>query len=645
MVYLTKAASALQRRLGAALWNRLDKRTRSCLVTSQIFHEMLEEVAAERDKELDRTGKQVGQIEAPEIDFSPVILCLFKAIEIEIERKILRPFRATLCQARWAATPEAGWKEEESGSLEYFTRQGKAPPSLKFSALLFSKLRQCNAGEPSLLGELKRWMRANLLQPERWWRGGRLCKDLQQAIDLHRNAAAHTGRLTPLEAQKAVAELWGEPSRPRLIPILLRAIEAVPAPKSDRAREGETDAAGRAEIRKGLLVNRTLLLKPRFWLLDATEEEMGDRYLLTVIPGEFDLVKSTAAEFKARRQVTDEHLMPIEKWFQADQQWGSRVVIASSWDAGGCVLPTRTKARPLSVADCEALTLALARAVSALHRAGFVHGFVSPYTVFRNSEHLWLLSGQALLLMAQRGCSVYHYPRVLGPGVDMSDPRTLAPSTDVYAIAATVSCLRAGRSARNAGPPSVSDLDGLFPSGPLHEALRRALSQAPSSRHADATDLLAALTGQPAERGAAADDPCPVVISYSRKDDQEAERLTADLDAKGIRAWRDKDMIPGGAQWREAIVSAIDNCRVVVFIVSKNSMESEQVPKELDIASDAHKVILPVCIDDAKIKAQFRYLLAGTQRLEFFAGGREEVLNQLLRALREHGVTPRRVGR
>jgi hypothetical protein len=197
----------------------------------------------------------------------------------------------------------------------------------------------------------------------------------------------------------------------------------------------------------------------------------------------------------------------------------------------------------------------------------------------------------------------------------------------------------AGAAGRNLGPPTPADVEGWFPAGPLRAALSRALSPDPSARHADATELLAALTGRQVERRQGADEPCPVVISYSRIDEKEAERLTAELAACGIRAWRDKDMIPGGSSWRKAIVSAIDGCHVVIFLASKNSMDSEQVPKELDIASEAGKVILPVCLDDTKIKDEFRYLIAGVHRVDF-SNDKEAGFAQLLRALRKHGVIP-----
>jgi maltooligosyltrehalose trehalohydrolase len=154
----------------------------------------------------------------------------------------------------------------------------------------------------------------------------------------------------------------------------------------------------------------------------------------------------------------------------------------------------------------------------------------------------------------------------------------------------------------------------------------------------------ASLPSSKAERRPTTAEPCPVVISYSRKDVDEAKRLAEDLEARGIRVWRDEDMIVGGAQWRKAIVAAINSCVVVVFLVSKHSMKSRYVPKELAIADEAEKVILPVCLDATRIGGEFKFLLAGKQLLKFFDVDRQEALKQLLRALREHGVTPGSAG-
>jgi TIR domain len=643
--HLARAAAALQVGLGKDLWGRLDVRTKSCLVTSQLFHELLQEVWTDREKELERTGKRTGEMEAPLVDFSPVVLCLFKALEIEIERKILRPFREALPPALRERLSETDWATQELASLARFVRYGKPTPNLKAAAVLFPALRGCQANRTSLLGLLKRWMKTHLQRANRWWRDDKLSRRLQQAIDTHRNAAAHTGRLTPLEAQKALAELWGKAAHDGLVPTTLRAIEEVPVPKAEAAAERAGGPFLRGELRKDLTVHRVLLLKPRYWLVEAVDEEVGDHYAVVLVPGDFEAVKLDSGEFKARRQILDEHLLPLVKWFGTEAHWGQRIAVA--WHmAGPCELPVRKKssAGVLEADASLALALSLARGTAALHEGGFTHGFISPHTVFRRGAGDWSLGGQSLILLARRGCAVYLYPRVVAPEVDRRDARTLTPAADVCAIAATVCCLRAGPGLRNAGPVTPASAEGLFPPGLLRENLCRALSPDPRSRHADASELRDALTGWAPVRPSAG-RPCPVMISYSRADAQQADQLIAELGAQGVRAWRDREMIPGGARWMQEIVSAVQSCRVVILLVSEKSLSSEHVPREVYLAFHSQKVILPVFLERVELRGEFSYMLGGVQRLALYQTDRAEALRQLMRALAESGVLPERPGR
>jgi hypothetical protein len=637
---LARAASALQARLGNDLWAPLDVRTKSCLVTSQFFHEMLQDVWSEREQEMERAGKRPGEMEAPLVDFSPVVLCLFKALEIEIERKVLRPFREAVPRELRESLTETDPANAELAALARFVRHGKPTPNLKVSAVLLPALKVWPANRAHLLSTLKRWMQANLQRPNRWWRDDRLCRRLQQAVDAYRNDAAHTGRLTPLEAQKAVLQLWGKGPHDGLVPAVLRATAAVPVAETEALRGAEGGSPWRCEVRKDMAVQRTLAVKPGYWLVEAVDQEVGDRYVVSLVPGEFEDVKAASEEFKARRRVTEEHLLPLVKWFPAGPHWGCRVAVAAQAD-GPLEVPVRRKARAASAEDGQALALALARAAAALHKANVTHGFISPYTVFRRADGQWLLGGQALALLAHRGCRVYAYPRACAPEVRPADPRTLGPSGDVYAIAATACLLRAGPLARAAPGPTPADAEKLFPPGPLRAALCRALSPNPASRHADAAELLAALTGRAAESGAAPrGGPFPVVISYSRKDAGAADQLIADLAARGISAWRDRENIPGGAKWRPEIVSAIKACRVVIFLASRNSVTSKQVPKELSIAFKNEKVILPVFLEPVELPDDVDYMLSDIHQLSFSEGDRAEVLGQILAALAEQDIRP-----
>jgi hypothetical protein len=635
---LEKAAAALQLRLGKDLWARLHEWTKSCLVTSQLFQELLEEVDAARERERERTGEPPGRQPAPLVDFSPVVLCLFKALEIEIEEKILRPFREALPPAWRDALPDSDgdWPGQELASLARFVRYGKPAPSLRVCAVLFPTLGRLRANRAGLPELLKHWMQGNLLRPDRWWRDGKLCQRLLEALDTYRNPAAHTGRLTPLAARKAAAALWGKTSHDGLIPTALRAVHEMPV----AAPAGDHGPPPRSEIGNHLAVQDVVALKPSYWLVAAVDLARV-HHAVALVPGDFEVARASAGDYQACRRVAGPHLLPLDTWFPAAPRWGYRIAIPSPLD-GPCALLRRRTGRPLAPEEGQALAVALAEAAAALHRAGLVHGFISPYTVFRGEAGGWLLGGQALQILARRGCPVYAYPRTGAPEGKALAAR-LSPRADVYAIAATVCCACEARAGRNAGPVTPDDARSLFPSGgPFLAALCRSLADKPASRYPDALELLAALTGRPAGPGSSSDVPCPVMLSYSRSDSAEADRLIADLQKRGVRAWRDTEAIPGGAEWMAAIVAAIEKCKVVIFLASQHSLRSTQVPQELSLAREHGRTIVPVFLEDVKPQGAFAYMLTGKNRLEFFKNERPENLNKLMQALASAGVTPER---
>lgn len=67
-----------------------------------------------------------------------------------------------------------------------------------------------------------------------------------------------------------------------------------------------------------------------------------------------------------------------------------------------------------------------------------------------------------------------------------------------------------------------------------------------------------------------------VFIPYARKDGAElAERLRADLAARGFEAWLDTRRIHGGASWTVEIEQAIDRSQVVLALLSPGSYLSD----------------------------------------------------------------------
>ena len=93
------------------------------------------------------------------------------------------------------------------------------------------------------------------------------------------------------------------------------------------------------------------------------------------------------------------------------------------------------------------------------------------------------------------------------------------------------------------------------------------------------------------------------------------------------------------AMWSKEIVSAIRECKVLLLSISPQSTESENVVKELALASERKKPIIPIYLEPAEIPETMEYQLAGIQRVEFYEGREEIALQAVIRALAKLGVT------
>jgi hypothetical protein len=123
-----------------------------------------------------------------------------------------------------------------------------------------------------------------------------------------------------------------------------------------------------------------------------------------------------------------------------------------------------------------------------------------------------------------------------------------------------------------------------------------------------------------------------VFVSYSRSDADVADRLSDRLEAAGYEVWIDREGIPGGTQWRQQIVRAIKKCDYFIILLSGDSIRSENVRKELDIADNTKKRILPVDISPVAIPDEMEYQLAGVHRIDLatdFDTGYRKLLSAL----------------
>ena len=86
-----------------------------------------------------------------------------------------------------------------------------------------------------------------------------------------------------------------------------------------------------------------------------------------------------------------------------------------------------------------------------------------------------------------------------------------------------------------------------------------------------------------------------VFISYSRKDGTAAaQRLSELLQEAGCEVWLDTANIRGGASWSKEIEAALNDCDVLVAVLTPASYVSEICRAEQIWALDEGKLVIPV---------------------------------------------------
>ena len=95
-------------------------------------------------------------------------------------------------------------------------------------------------------------------------------------------------------------------------------------------------------------------------------------------------------------------------------------------------------------------------------------------------------------------------------------------------------------------------------------------------------------------------------VSYSRRDQQFAMKLTVDLENSGAEVWIDQLKIPAGDFFETRIVDAIRKSNFVVVLLSNNSIRSDWVRQEVLTSKTVEKesgriLLLPGKIDDCSV--------------------------------------------
>lgn len=119
-----------------------------------------------------------------------------------------------------------------------------------------------------------------------------------------------------------------------------------------------------------------------------------------------------------------------------------------------------------------------------------------------------------------------------------------------------------------------------------------------------------------------------VFISYSRRDyvdenknvipGNAVSKIKECLKRANITYWFDTEDIKNSDAFAERIETNMEKSRMLLFISSKNSNASKWTRREISLANDNNKKILPLKIDDSKFGSGIGFILAGINYQEYF---------------------------
>jgi len=125
-----------------------------------------------------------------------------------------------------------------------------------------------------------------------------------------------------------------------------------------------------------------------------------------------------------------------------------------------------------------------------------------------------------------------------------------------------------------------------------------------------------------------------VFISHGSENRQEAEEISAFLEARGIKTWIAPRDVRPGMDYSEQLQGAIEECLAFVVLVTETANKSPYVRAETEMAFSNNKPIFPVRRSDIKPAAGLAFFLKIRHWTDAFGGHAEANMDRLARELR-----------
>ena len=129
----------------------------------------------------------------------------------------------------------------------------------------------------------------------------------------------------------------------------------------------------------------------------------------------------------------------------------------------------------------------------------------------------------------------------------------------------------------------------------------------------------------------------PVFISYATADRKQALAVCKAIERRGPQCWISTRDVAPGDNYQEAIVRALRAARAMVLVFSEAANNSDEIKKELSLASRYHVPVMALRIEDVEPNDAFAYELSTRQWIDAFEGW-DKSLDALVGRLKQVGA-------
>ncbi|CAN5611601.1 hypothetical protein BH10ACT2_BH10ACT2_08570 [soil metagenome] len=132
-----------------------------------------------------------------------------------------------------------------------------------------------------------------------------------------------------------------------------------------------------------------------------------------------------------------------------------------------------------------------------------------------------------------------------------------------------------------------------------------------------------------------------IFISHASVDAASAGEVRDLLQNLGYATWIAPDDLVGASSWAEQILAAVGRCHALVVLISDAANKSDHVAREVSIAAEAHKPIVPLRLATVEPDGSLRYLLHLRQWIDVFPPPVASHADRVRKALEGGGVVRR----